>query len=266
MLDGEFLKGFKRDVIDEKEIIVKQTLPSKIALGGHTLQVIVTLPEYKDTDKSEFKVEEIAAKSDLDEFWAGPMHLTGLKAKYDKFTDTYSGGGDFILPVANEPVSLEYKRLKIEKRDGKNILVSGIITAVVNKEFERGPLKIGLTKIMISTEKVAADGTVTFAGTDSLPGIGPFYFYAAGISENGVKALINLGSPQKGNIGFFEVAISDIFFSFQSEGVTLKARGWITTTPTRLFTMFINFGYSPSGTEFTYGFEKEADWESLINN
>jgi len=107
---------------------------------------------------------------------------------------------------------------------------------------------------------VAADGSVSFAGTDTLPEIGPFYFYSAGITDGGIKATIKLGSPQKGRIGFFELGITDIFFAYDSTGITLRAGGYITTQPQDILKLYLYFGYSPKGAEFDYSVTKKDNW------
>ncbi|MFA6448574.1 MAG: hypothetical protein WCX65_03815, partial [bacterium] len=261
LLDDDFYKGFRQDIISENKIVAEQALPADLT-GQHKLQFRATMNEVKDSNIATFTVtegEEQATK--IDDFWVGPVHVTGVNAAYDPSTLTYSGEGAFKLPVVDEDMTIQFKRLKIEKKNGLNTLTRGIIALTLDKKFERGPLSIALSKILIGTDgSIAADGKVSFAGTDSLPGIGPFFFYGAGISQGGIKATVKLGSPQTGKVGFFELGITDIYFDYAKDGPTLKAVGYVTTTPEEIFKFYIYFGYAPGGAEFDYSIGEKKDW------
>ncbi|HOO55338.1 MAG TPA: hypothetical protein PLN69_00840, partial [bacterium] len=260
LLDNQFYKSFQKDVYGENEIVIEQGLPAALT-GAHSIQFRSIMPEVMDTEVVAFNVEEgEEAPTTIYDFWAGFVHINGVEAVYDPITRTYTGSGLYRLNDEDEGVNIQFVRLKVEREDGKNILKRGIIAVELDYKFEKGPLTISLTKLLISMEGVYADGSVEFAGTDKLPGIGPFYFYRAGIKEDGISAIVELGSPQIGKVGFLEIAIDRIFFDYSSEGATIKASGWITTSPEKIFTLYLMFGFSPEGGIFEYSVEKKDDW------
>ncbi len=262
LLDGEFYKAFRTDAMSVKTVAAEQALPPDIT-GSHTLQFRVTAPESKESQTITFNVGEAASGPDatIDNFFIGPVQVTGVTATYDPATMTYTGEGDYKIPMLDDTVHVQFKRLKIEKQNGSNVLTKGIIAVTVDKKIEKGPISVSISKLLISTDGSAlADGSVSFAGTDSLPGIGPFYFYSAGITKDGIKAAVKLGSPQTGKVGYFELGITDIYFDYGSSGATIKAVGYITTTPQEIFKFYVYFGYSPGGTEFDYAIGEKKDW------
>lgn len=259
MLDGEFYRAYRQDIVSETEVAIEQALPANLD-GEHTLQFRVTMPDVRDSELAKFRFGEGGGGTTITDFWAGFVHVTGITATLDPVTQTYSGKGSFKLPQTDKTLDIEFKRLKIDPVGGKNMLTRGIIALNLEQKFEFGPLTISITKLFISTDSVAADGSVEFAGTDKVPGIGPFYFYGAGITEKGIAATIKLGSPQLGKIGFLEIGIDEIYVAYDDKGFTLKASGFITTTPEEILKVYLYFGYTSEGTEFDYSVDKKTDW------
>ena len=235
ILDGKPYRTFSYDITGRTTMKLELPLPSDLE-GDHTLQLRTTMPEFLESDKITLSLSGAAdAAQSLTAFQAGDVQVTDVQATFNPSFASWSGTGKLLVPVGSDSIRIDtpvpFSNIRVADKDGRKVLERGFLFADTAYTYEKDPFNIVFDRILVTADQAAADGRVTYKGSDDVPGVGPFFFYGAKIDKNGLEGNVSLSSPQKGRLGMFEFGIYQVEFSYGGSGVAVNAQGDLKTTP-----------------------------------